>query len=72
MLYTAGLTRVEAGKASIFATIEPFSAAIVGFFLFQEQFTASKVAGMLCIVFAIVYLNVSASFMTFAHKNKEI
>ena len=72
LLYTAGLTRVEAGKASIFATIEPFSAAIVGFFLFQEQFTVSKVAGMLCIVFAIVYLNVSATFMPFAHKNKEI
>lgn len=72
LLYTAGLTRVEAGKASIFATIEPFSAAIVGFFLFQEQFTVSKVAGMLCIFFAIVYLNVSADFMPFAHKSKEI
>ncbi len=70
LLYTAGLTRVEAGKASIFATIEPFSAAIVGFLLFHEQFTVSKIAGMLCIIFAIVYLNISASFMTFAHKSK--
>lgn len=70
LLYTAGLFHVEAGKASIFATIEPFSAAIVGLFLFHEQFTVSKIIGMLCIVFAIVYLNLSAVFMTFAHKNR--
>jgi len=72
LLYTTGLTRLEAGKASIFATIEPFFAAIVGLFLFHEQFTASKIVGMLCIVFAIVYLNLSASFITFNHKNKEV
>lgn len=55
--YTKGLSKIEAGKASILATIEPFVAAIVGVFLFHEEFTIDKILGMLLIVFAIILLN---------------
>lgn len=64
LLYTTGLSHVEAGKASIFATVEPFTAAIIGASLFHEQFTAAKITGMLLIVAAIIYLNLSASFVS--------
>lgn len=58
LLYTKGLKGIEAGKASILATVEPFVATIVGVIFFQETFTISKIMGMLLIVAAIVYLNV--------------
>lgn len=58
LLYTKGLKGIEAGKASILATVEPFVAAIVGVVVFHEIFTVSKVIGMVLIVVAIVYLNV--------------
>lgn len=58
LLYTKGLRGMDAGKASILATVEPFVAAIVGALFFQEQFTTSKIIGMLLIVFAIVSLNI--------------
>lgn len=58
LFYTKGLIGIDAGKASILATVEPFVAAIVGALFFHEQFTTSKVIGMLLIVFAIVYLNI--------------
>lgn len=57
LLYTRGLKGVEAGKASILATIEPFVAAIAGAVFFQETFTVEKITGMILIIFAIVFLN---------------
>ena len=57
LLYTAGLEKLEAGKAAILATVEPFTATIVGLVIFREQFTISKSVGMLCILAGIVYLN---------------
>lgn len=60
LLYTKGLEKVEAGKASILATIEPFIAAIIGVLLFNEKFTLIKIIGMAMILFAIVYLNSSS------------
>jgi len=61
LLYTKGLNGVEAGKASILATVEPFVAAIVGAVVFKEKFTVSKMIGMLLIIFAIIFLNIGAS-----------
>lgn len=60
LLYTKGLHRIEAGKASILATVEPFMAAIVGVLVFHETFSIPKVIGMLMIVIAIVYLNLDS------------
>ncbi len=61
LLYTRGLARVEAGRASVLATVEPFVAAVVGALFFREQFTASKIIGMLLIIGAIIYLNAGNS-----------
>ena len=57
LLYTKGLCGIEAGKASIMATIEPFVATIVGAAFFHEKFTIPKIIGMLLIIAAIAYLN---------------
>ena len=61
LLYTAGLNGVEAGKASILATIEPFVAASVGIAVFGEALTWPKALGMLLIFAAIALLNKSKS-----------
>lgn len=57
LLYTKGLQGIEAGKAAILATVEPFVAAIVGAIVFGEKFDIPKIVGMLLILFAIIYLN---------------
>ncbi|MGN1008150.1 MAG: DMT family transporter [Butyricicoccus sp.] len=54
LLYTAGLTHVEAGQASILATVEPVVAALLGFLAFHESVTAAKLAGIALILGAIV------------------
>jgi drug/metabolite transporter (DMT)-like permease len=60
LLYTKGLHKVEAGKASILATVEPFVAAVIGVLLFNEKFTLIKIIGMIMILSAIIYLNSSS------------
>lgn len=57
LLYTTGLKKLEAGKASILATIKPIVSAIVGFF--QEVFDLTKILGMICIISAILILNLN-------------
>ncbi len=59
LLYTKGLSGMEAGKASILATVEPFVATIIGITFFKETMTASKIIGMLMVLLAIVILNVN-------------
>ena len=54
LLYTAGLTHVEAGQAAILATVEPVVAALLGFLAFHEDVTPDKLAGLLLILGAIV------------------
>lgn len=54
LLYTAGLTHVEAGQASILATVEPVVAALLGFLAFHENVTMSGIAGIALILSAIV------------------
>ena len=57
LLYTAGLQHVEAGKAAILATIEPFVAALLGILLFHEEITFFKLLGMAAIFGAVLLLN---------------
>ncbi len=57
LLYTRGLQGMEAGKASILATVEPLVAAVVGVVYFHEVFTANKVAGIAIVLLAVVILN---------------
>lgn len=58
ILYTKGLYGIEAGKASILATVEPLVAAIVGGIVYGEQFTVTKVTGMIFIMTAVVMLSI--------------
>ena len=53
VLYTKGLEHIEAGRASVLATVEPLVAAIVGVCLFNEALTITKVLGMVLIFSAI-------------------
>ena len=57
LCYTLGLRRVEAGKAAIFATVEPLVATLFGVLIFHEPLTASSALGMALILSAVVILN---------------
>ena len=57
LLYTWGLEEVEAGRASILATVEPLVAAAVGIAIFSEPVTLHKLIGTLLICSSIILLN---------------
>lgn len=59
ILYTFGLTKVENGKASIMASIEPVVATILGILVFSEHITWDGAVGMVMVLTAIVILNSS-------------
>lgn len=61
LLYTKGLEKTDAGKASVLATAEPFVAAIAGAVFFHEEFTPLKMAGMILIFAAIIILNTGST-----------
>ena len=56
--YTQGLKTVEAGKASIIATVEPVVATLVGIVLYREGLSLSAALGIALVLGAIVLLNV--------------
>ena len=56
ILYTMGLSRVEAGKASIIASFEPVVAALAGVLVFGEPMGMSMIAGILCILAGVCIL----------------
>lgn len=55
LLYTWGLARVEAGKASILACVEPVVAALAGVLAFGEPMSVLTAAGI-ALVLAGVYI----------------
>lgn len=57
LLYTRGLQDVDAGQASILATLEPLVAAAIGIFIFGESLTTAKILGMILILSSIFILN---------------
>lgn len=57
LLYTRGLQDVDAGQASILATLEPLVASAIGIFVFGEALTAAKIIGMALILSSIFILN---------------
>ena len=57
LLYTRGLQDVDAGQASILATLEPLVAAAIGIFIFGESLTTAKLLGMILILSSIFILN---------------
>ena len=55
LLYTNGLARVESGKASILASLEPVVASFVGILAFGEPVSLMVFLGLGCIL-ACVYV----------------
>lgn len=56
IIYTYGLNKMEASKASILSTIEPVVATIIGVFVFLEPFSFVQMIGMALIIFAVILL----------------
>ena len=56
LLYTRGLEGVESGKASILASVEPVTAAIVGILAFGEPAGLPVFAGLACILACVCIL----------------
>ena len=55
IFYTRGLAKLDSGKASILASVEPVVAALVGVFAFGEPMSIMVLLGLLCIL-ASVYI----------------
>ena len=56
LFYTGGLSRVEAGAASIIASVEPVVAALVGAMVFNEPVNVMTGAGILLVLAGVVIL----------------
>lgn len=56
LLYTAGLSRVEAGKASIMASLEPVVASLAGVMVFGEPMSAMTLIGIACVLAGVYIL----------------
>ena len=53
VLFTWGLSRVQASRASIVATIEPVAAAVLGFLILGEKMALPEIAGVLMVLAGI-------------------
>lgn len=56
IFYTRGLSRIEAGKASIMASLEPVVASLTGVLLFGEPLGILTVGGVLCVLAGVYIL----------------
>ena len=61
MLYTFGLSGMEAGSASIIASVEPVVATLVGLTVFGEKLNIWSVSGIILVLAAIVILNINTA-----------
>lgn len=56
LLYTEGLSRIEAGKASITALLEPVAATILGVLVFKEVLSIGQIAGIVLVIVSVVMI----------------
>lgn len=56
ILYTRGLSRVEAGKASIMASLEPVVASLAGVVFFHESIGIMMLIGIVCVLAGVAVL----------------
>jgi drug/metabolite transporter (DMT)-like permease len=56
IFYTKGLSKLETGRASLIATLEPVVASIVGFTVFKESVTFSKIIGIILVIAALAII----------------
>ena len=61
LLYTAGLSTVENGPASVLASVEPVVATLLGLVVFAEKPAISAVVGMVLVLAALVLLSLGTS-----------
>lgn len=61
LCYTLGLEQIEASRAAILATIEPMVATLIGVIVFHEYLTLMSGIGIVCIIAAIILLNLRLS-----------
>ena len=61
LTYTLGLEQIEASRAAILATIEPLVATLIGVVVFHEYLTLMSAIGIICIIAAIILLNLRHS-----------
>jgi drug/metabolite transporter (DMT)-like permease len=59
LLYFAGLRLIEATKASIFAIIEPLTAAILAFIFLGETLSYDSLLGLALIVASVLLISIS-------------
>ena len=57
LVYLAGLKLIDATSASVFAIMEPLSAAILAFFIFQETFSQTSLLGFGLIIGSILLIS---------------
>src|SRR5699024_10828044 len=58
IIYTYGLQQTEASNASLLTTVEPVVATLVGVFIFEEHFAFSQIVGMICIIWAVILMQI--------------
>lgn len=63
LCYTIGLEKMEAGKASIMAFIEPLVATVCGILIYKEKVTISNAIGILLIFLSVTILNISTRWI---------
>ena len=56
LFYTAGLARMDSGKAAILASVEPVVAALVGIVVFHEPLSPATGLGVVSILAAVLLL----------------
>lgn len=55
LLYTAGLSKIGASKAVIIASVEPLTATVLGFIVYNEKPTVLSVLGIALILVSVVF-----------------
>ena len=71
LLYTAGLARIESGRAAILASVEPVVAALVGILAFREPMSPGVGLGILCILGAVLLMGTPAADRTGKERMKQ-
>lgn len=61
LLYTYSLTGLEAGKASIYANVEPVVATVLGILIYQEKLTVFNFLGIILVLSAVIILSLNRS-----------
>ncbi len=64
LLYTFGLSKIGAGKASVIAILEPAVASLVGVFVFRESMGILGGIGIFAVIAGLVLLETGFSFVT--------